>query len=275
MVIYEPYHHIELIMKAKLRVQAKSVANLKVEVSWHLGKYRYGTLIVDVSGENITEEQDVNAIAELMALRYLLWEKPTILGNVTSGSIGIMVSQKAIIELLEKRTERHAIEPYASMLRTVHSKTEIEVIDDTPLLYEETPWPDPLPVKITDDMRSPYMIMYVEGIGRIGISEKSIKDFTEQHLLSSGGIPGNPFQSIVDALNHEHFARYAIPPEKEREKIEKYGPEGVAQVWRNVAGNMMYFILPKPDIGLSVLLTCIIGSRAFLAAQTFVKFRLS
>lgn len=258
-------------MKANLRVISEDINDGVVTVKWHLGRRRYGTLLVDVSSEKITDEQDVRAIAELMGLRYLLWEVEGVIGDANPGSFGIMVSQPSILDVLAKQTDRHSIEPYASMLRTVYYKTEVKLIDAQELQYDGASCLEPVDVKITDDMRSPYMIVYIEGLGRLGISERCIKDFSEQHIIFSGGEPGNPFRSIYEALSHKHLALFSIPKRREQEKIEKYGPEGVAQVWRNVGGNMMYFILPKPD--LNVLLTCIMGSRGYLSSQSFVRFR--
>ncbi|MGP9551820.1 hypothetical protein [Halomonas sp. AOP42-D1-22] len=259
-------------MKATLRVEAISISALVVTVKWYLGKRRFGWLNVDVSTENIYDVQDVKAIAELMSLRYLLWDSADILGSINPGSFSIMVSQPAILDVLAKKTDRHAIEPYASLLRTTFAKTPVNRLDEAEVEEEETPWPNPVPVSISEDMRSPYMIIYVEGMGRLGISERSVTEFADQHRIFSGSSPSDPFKSICDALNHRHLALYKIPTKREHEKIEKYGEDGVAQVWRNTAGNMMYIVLPKPE--LNVLLTCIQGSKGYLASQTFVRYRL-
>lgn len=273
-------------MKTLFRTNIESADFETAVVEWCRGWRKFGRLVIDLSQESIRDREDLGPIAEMMAIRHLLWDEETSDERFSIRAVELEVASPSIIDVLDKTSERKNQERYASLLRTAFLGVDIWAREEPvssiiPTLEEFT---EMFPgkeshydisiqkVAITPDMRSPYMACYA-GTMKVLVSEHAVKMFVKEHQDNENSTPSSPYKSIRKSLQHPELALYELPEKAQREKEEKYGEHGVAEIWRHDRADMMYMMLPRGEPNSRVLLSCSMGSKGYLKAQRFVRFR--
>ena len=220
-----------------IKVQAIATGQDYVTVGWFAGLQRNGSIKVEVGA---TENRVV--IAELTALRYLLWEGLAFNRRPISGK-GIRVRLPELTLKSIQGFKCDAVQLASQFLSSWLVDVDIQAggIDIDGIELQETEQ------SITPyDVAQPCFDTPV--LGKIAISKHALERYLER---SSNGSPKLPWFSLFKQLSSDRLSRVKLPEEVRFQKLLKHGNDNV-QVWRHSTGNLYFKVLPKGEYSLVV-----------------------
>lgn len=196
-----------------LRLYASETSPRSARVRWSVGVKNNGVLSVEFSEHTA----DLEAAAELAAMRYLLVQKGVTGTEISSGKgLVIEVSKGAVRKLwLGKSSKRH-LTKYGSFLRTQLEAAEVHVAKSphATIPSESAPVTDTLVV-------SPMRYEYVDTPhGRIYITDHALERYKER---MHQGYEEKAFSSLCNRLKHPALRPVELPSSVIKHKVKKHG----------------------------------------------------
>lgn len=221
-----------------LRTSPEQISANTVRVFWRVGMEKAG--IVDV--ELPDETTDAELIAELCAMRYMVFEREIFDRKPTNGKgYKFICSTGAIRKLVKGKSSKKELWPYARFLAEIMAEAEIVVKkdigrvdpDDEKTVIEHI-FADPKnftsPVEIS--IECPTM-------GTVQVTRHAIERYLE--CGNRGGDPiKRPINSIEKRLQSPEIRQVEMPKKVVDHKIRKYGDHNKSECWSK-PGSTLYF----------------------------------
>lgn len=196
-----------------LHLYASETSPRSACVRWSVGIKNRGVLSVQFAEHT----PDLEAAAELAAIRYLLAQKQVTGTEISTGKgMLIEVSKGAVRKLwLGKSSKRH-LTKYASFLRTQLAAAEVRVAKSP---HETIPSED---APVTDTLIvSPMRYEYVDTPhGRIYITDHALERYKER---MHQGYEEKAFASLCNRLKHPALRPVELPSSVLKHKLKKHG----------------------------------------------------
>lgn len=218
----------------------------QISVAWRTGLTRKG--IVQVEGLNDTTE-DKDVIAELLAIKYLLFTKQ-VFDRLPLSGLGyeLVVSRGAIKKAAQGRTSKKHLIPHAAFLNLSLSGAEITIDKKKDPHLPELASND-ISVQTIHagggyDNTDTYDTIETPAHGKLRITRHALDQFTER--LSTGD-PKRPYKALVDRLSNPELELKLIPEKVLQHKARKYGSADNLEVWGHRSSQMNYVVV-KEDV---------------------------
>lgn len=209
-----------------------------VRVYWRTGMSTAG--IVDV--ELPFESPDAELIAELCAMRYLVFERMVFDRKPMNGKgYRFVVSTGAIRKLVLGRSSKKQLQPYARFMAETMEGCEIIVKKDIGRAD-----PDDVSIQIDQIYADPKEFMSpIEvavnspSMGLVHITKHALDRY--QQCGNIGGDPiKNPLKSLTRRLLNEEIIQISMPRNVAEHKIRKYGANNISECWAR-PGSTLHF----------------------------------
>ena len=201
------------------------VSDSYFNVFWRVGINRKG--IVEVKVPQDVEDKDV--IAELSAIKHLLFGEKVFNRDVVSGhGYTLIVSKGAIKKLAQNRSNKEHLKKYAAYF--VHRLVGVEVVvsRNSEFMAKETDQG----VTIDQITASPatHDLVKTPAIGDIFVTKHAIDRFLERTMH---GKPKSPWNSVVKTVTNPDLVKIDLPRKVVAHKLKKYGPGVEFEIWKH------------------------------------------
>jgi len=215
-------------------------------VSWRTGVKNSGVLrVVNVSGE------DSRAIAELVAIRYLLLEKEVFNRALYSGTgIRLEVSTPLIKKLHRGSSTKNHLFSYARFLQARLRGVVVDALQVQNFVDPNKECDDIESVDAEEQDNSD--IIQTSAIGEVRLTKHAVDQYRER--LHSGD-PVNPLVSLVARLMHPDLKKQPIPDRVVDHKFRKYGSVEQTEVWGHENSQMHYVVVRDPSTRIGTVVT--------------------
>lgn len=228
-------------------------------VYWWTGTKNYGALTVKIN----EDLQDGSLIAELCAIRFLLFEKKVFKVDPTSGhGYKLVVSSGAIKKLYNGKSQKKQAEPYAAFLSARMQGVTIEVGHPFGPLDHDDPNADIDYCEATaTSFRTIAQTVDTPCIGPVVVTLHAIQRFKER------GNPGGdeiqkPWASLVRQLQSPALRRIQLADEVLEHKARKYAAQGESEFWSAPDSALRFVIVRNGET--RTLVTVFRRSNAYL-----------
>jgi hypothetical protein len=193
----------------------------KYNVFWMTGENTRG--VVEVTPPDI---DDADVASELVAIRYLL-EECNVCGHKKTGNgLRLRVSQGAIRRLVQVRSSKDHLAPYAVFLRTRFIGADIAVEKDTGW----TDHPSCLSNKSSLLVeRAKPVLVTLGGFGEVEVTAHAIEQFNERFCPQIGRVWSRFCISVQQSVRAVHTKRKPISDAKHR-KVGEYALDSKREV---------------------------------------------
>ncbi|MBD6980580.1 hypothetical protein G4168_02900 [Vibrio parahaemolyticus] len=220
----------------KLKVQSVSANKIKVSVAWFVGLSKHG--IVDVE---IGRVENRVAIAELTAVRSLLWDCP-VFGHRPSSGKGLEIGfPHTTFQSLEQCSSDELLRA-SQYLKTWLDGAQLkpDEIVGVAASTEQIP--------VIQPYRSPQPVFDSPVLGPVAISRHAIQRYQErfQH-----GYTKSPWLSLQRQLCNPELRQARLSERTRFQKLLKYGDDG-SQVWHHPTGDLYFLLVPQETHSLVV-----------------------
>lgn len=197
-------------------------------------------------------EYDTAAIAELVAIRHLLFERQVFDRPVVSGSgILLIVSTPVIKKVARGKTSKTHLLQLGCFFST--SLAGVTLQDAKSADIELPGIEDEVPAIVVSACESPdYDIIETPVLGKIRITLHVIEQY-EKRLHS--GDAKRPMISLSKRLKHEGLVRQPLPDAVIRHKLSKYGSVDDLEIWGHSSSQMHFTVLRDSATGIGTLVT--------------------
>lgn len=226
-------------------------------VFWRTGTKRKG--ILDVRLDFAHEEADL--VAELIAIRYLLFDKQVFDRSPGDGAGYLLrVSKGAIRKLARGVSSKTFAIKFAAFLTGRMKGIEIEVSQSREHM-EEMGEGD---VEVLDAERQKYTQVHDEidtpAIGPVLVTRHALERF--QARLSTGD-PKKPWASLAGRLRNPDLRMEPLDARVARHKVRKYGRADNIEIWSHPDSSLKYLMVVNGDDHRRVLVTVFERDRAY------------
>lgn len=213
-------------------------------VAWRSGGEAFGNIEVSIPYES----SDVDIVAELVAINYLIFEKK-VLGNTILHGYGIEleVSKGAIKKILNKKSDKKDVAKYASfidfLLKGVTIKTHKKCSKDVAPALENLE-------RITTDIEkytNTRLLINAPAIGKVEITNHSVERYLERAANESGDIK-YALKSLINRLSNTGIKMVKLPASVLAHKERKYGKSDDYSVWMHPTSTLNFGLLKKEDV---------------------------
>ena len=206
-------------------------------VFWRVGTKRNGILYVAIDFDN----EDADLIAELCAIKHLLFEQKVMSREPVCGTgYQLVVSKDAIKQLAQgKSSKKHALK-FAAFLQNRMAGVQIDVSQSHEYManLDET-----TPVELNAERKkyaSTYDAIDTPTMGTVFVTAHAVKQYKRR--LSTGD-PKKPWVSLVNRLKHPELKLRTIPDNVLRHKAKKYGTSDNVEAWGHPTSKFTYLFL--------------------------------
>ena len=217
-------------------------------LSWGVGATRRGLIhIADVP------DSDASAIAELVAIRYLLFID-NVFDRVIQTGKGIAIDVS--IPVVKKAARGKTSKQHLSLLaRYFETNLAGVVLGDTRKSDGFLPNPgDDVPeTHISKNDVVPYDVIHTTAMGDIRITKHAIEKFTKS--LNSEDLKA-PLTSMIGRLKHEGISLQALPEKVIKHKLKKYGTVENLETWGHDSSQMHFTVTRDKKTGVGTVVTC-------------------
>lgn len=215
-------------------------------VAWRTGIKRCGLIhVLHVAGE------DARAIAELVAIRYLLLEKEVFSRKLLSGTgIKLEVSTELIRKLSKGTSSKRHLLDFAKFLHTRLDGVTVESLRDESFASFSLDLASAEVIDANVDDRSDVFI--TPAMGDIRVTKHAISQYKER--LHSGD-PNNPVLSLMTRLRHPELKKQTIPDRVALHKLKKYGDLKNTEIWGHDNSQMHYVVIRDPASTIGTVVT--------------------
>jgi hypothetical protein len=197
-------------------------------------------------------DYDTAAMAELVAIRHLLFERQVFDRPIVSGTgICLMVSTPVIKKVARGKTSKTHLLHLGRFFNT--SLSGVTLQDAKPTDIELPGIEDDVPALVVSAGDNPdYDIIDTPALGKIRITLHVIEQY-EKRLASSD--LKRPMISLAKRLKHEGLVRQPLPDAVTRHKLRKYGSVDELEIWGHSSSQMHFTVLRDPASGIGTLVT--------------------
>jgi hypothetical protein len=230
-------------MKAMMALTTVSekIDDSKARVFWATGLKNSGILDVYLDFAH----EDCALLAELIALRYLLFKKK-VFDREPGGGGGyrLTVSKGAIKKLANKKSSKKHAFKFSSFLTNRMDGVVIEVSQAKTIM----PSIDDCEPEIIGGEKGVYARTFdeitVPAIGRLLVTQHAVDQY--QSRISSGA-PKNPWASLVKRLSHPSLRVFPLDPKVLAHKARKYGRSDNVEAWSHPTSSFIYLVIRNDD----------------------------
>lgn len=206
-------------------------------VYWRVGTQRRGILDVQLDFEH----DDIELLAELAALRYLLFERQ-VFNRAPGSGLGyrLVVSKGAIRKLALGRSSKRHAQKYAAFLTSRMKGVTIEVsqsMEHMPDVSEEAP-------ELLHADRKEYAATHdaidTPAMGTVYLTAHAVEQYTKR---ISTGDPKRPWASLVGRLQHPDLQLLPLPERVLRHKARRYGTADNVEAWGHQDSKFTYLVI--------------------------------
>lgn len=235
-----------------------------VRVHWTTGYRNHG--IVDVAvGEDV---EDRDAVAELVAIRFLIFNKEVYGRRPLSGTgYELRVFSGVVRKLVQRKSSKKNLFSYAMYLAgplqgitvTVEKKPA-----DHPLYGTPTTWQSDQVDATDDEYKTPH-VKWKTSLGELYITRHAVEQFANRLGSQNDAELSQPMNSLLKALNPTtcEFYRVELAETVSDRKNRKYGPGETAEHWRNPESGLTVTILRDAGRDAGTLVTCFYRNGSF------------
>ncbi|MBS9424215.1 hypothetical protein [Photorhabdus caribbeanensis] len=235
-----------------LTTVAKKTSNNSALVYWRVGTKRKGILDVRIDFEH--DEADL--LAELIAIRYLMFNKQVFSREPISGSgYKLEVSKGAIRKLMQGKSSKKFATKFSTFLTKGRMKgIVIEVSQDMALM----PALDECDVELLNaeqqiyTQAQAYYEIDTPAIGKVLVTAHAVNQY--QARITSGD-PKKPWASLISRLQHPELQIQPFDERTVRHKVRKYGRTDNIEVWGHRDSKFKYLMIIDDDSKKRVLVT--------------------
>jgi hypothetical protein len=232
----------------KLTTKSFGSVDCGMAVSWRVGTKRKGIIIV----QGIKVENDRQAAAELVAIRYLLFTKKIFMRNIVSGiGYALEYSSPVIKKLYHGKSTKIHLKQYAHYLKTNLSGV---VLSNTNKSDEFLPiFGDDVITEYVDAEKNPRIdIIATPALGEVRLTKHSIEQYEKR--LNAKEIK-NPVVSLIGCLKHPNLKLKLLPEKAKQHKRRKYGNVDNLEIWGHDFGGLNYVVVRDPGTHVGTLVT--------------------
>ena len=217
-------------------------------IAWRVGTQRKGVVFVD----DLDIESDSHCASELVAIRYLLFDKNVFKRELLTGKgITLEFSSPLIKKLYRGKTTKTYLQPYAHFLTSKLTGIELKLSSRNdeyiPALGDD------VPVDFVDALDKPtYEIISTPVLGNVRLKKHAVDQYAGR--LHSGEV-NNPTLSLVGRLRHAELKRQTLPGSVIKHKLRKYGTVENLEVWGHDTSQLHYVIIRDPISKIGTLVT--------------------
>lgn len=248
-----------------LSVHAQKFSQRQAQVFWYIGQERKG--ILNISFDFESEEFEI--IAELVAIRHLIFEKLSFEVEPFFGKgYRLAVSRGAIKKLFRGTSSKAFAGQFAAFLKIRMEEAVIEVdrwLDK--FGHDKESWPQETIEASYHQYSSPHTMIETPVLGKIFITQHAIEQFRARH--DSADEIRAPLASLVQRLKHPNMAIELLPESVLEQKKRRYGRADNIQALRHPDSQDTFLILTD-ESGDKNLVT-VFGQREKLKTRSAAK----
>jgi len=229
-------------------VSKKQSANTAL-VHWRVGINRKGVVEVRLNAGST----DVELIAELGAIRYLLMECRVLDRTPSSGTgIRLCVSKGAIKKLTKGTSDKGYASRFAAFLTSRLLGVEIQVshsmkymIDEDDEGYAESF--SHLDVNTTEYM-TPHEVIETPVMGQVAITKHALERYSQRSgIMDSGQTIKRPWASLARRLRNPELLQQSLDANVQTHKYRKYGSNSKVEIWKHPTDLLHFTVVVSPE----------------------------
>lgn len=223
-----------------LTTVSKNLNNYSALVYWRVGTKRNGIVRVD----SFTPDDDIDVIAELCAIRHLIYEQHVF--NVvpsTGTGIELRVSKGAIKKLINDKSDKKSAKIYSYYIKDFLDGALITVSKDMEYMADINNTRISR-INIEDGYRDARLPVQTK-IGDIYLTKHSIKRFEERLDLEHK--PKNIVSSLIKHLNNPELKQIGMPEHVYEQKANKYGTADNVEIWNAEDAAFRFLVLKNEE----------------------------
>lgn len=243
-----------MMILSTIPVAVKNTNN--VRVYWSTGMRKHGVVTVDVK-----QQKDREIIAELAAIRYLVFDKKVFDRRPVGGSgYQLRVYSGAVKKLAQRRSEKPHLVAHALFLSRSFSGVNITVMKQKvtdPLFGTVDTWIYDC-ISLPGSSGQAVQEHWSTAIGPLCITQHAIEQFEKRLNLQNRDPLANPVASLLRALNvgPERFVRVRLPAKARLQKALKYDQKARVEHWKDIRSGLHLSVARENPADPGTLLTC-------------------
>lgn len=221
----------------ELITRSKKISDRRGQVAWRVGLQRKGIIEVELPRES----EDAAVIAELAAIKHLIFEDRIFNCDVVHGDgFTLIVSKGAIKKLTQGKSTKEHLAKYGAYfayrlkgVKVIVSGTDQHLPneDDENVLFE-----------VIKASAATHDVIQTPAMGEVHVTKHSIDQFVERCLH---GIPKSPWKTVVKMLKHPDLIQKEsdLTLWQRVKKKTKYGGDGTAELWKHPNSTVEFFLI--------------------------------
>lgn len=222
-------------------------------IHWRTGERNRGVVYVSVD----FDAPDVEIICELIAIRFLMFEKKVF--NVTP-SIGtgfqLTVSKGAIRKIMQGKSDKKHVIKFASFIMSDLKGITLKVDNNMKFLPKEGD-EDAHVDHVSGDIEkytNTHTKIETPVLGDVHITAHAVEQYAARHESAGLGLPSKPKQALTRRLQDHNLIKVALPTEVLEHKAKKYGTVDNVEFWSK-HNTGIYFVIVNGADGKKTLVT--------------------
>lgn len=233
----------------QLTTVSKKQSDNTAFVYWRVGINRKGVVEVRLDVDSI----DVELIAELGVIRYLIMECRVFNRTPSSGTgIRLCVSKGAIKKLTKGTSDKGYASRFAAFLTSRLLGVEIQVshsmkhmIDEDDEGYAESF--SHLDVSTTEYM-TPHEVIETPAMGLVAITKHALERYSQRlGIMGNSQIVKRPWASLARRLRNPELLQQSLDANVLAHKYRKYGSNSKVEIWKHPTDLLHFTVVVSPE----------------------------
>lgn len=221
----------------ELVTRSKKISARRGQVAWRVGLQRKGIIEVELPRES----EDAAIIAELAAIKHLMFEDKVFNRDVVRGDgFTLIVSKGAIKKLSQGNSSKEHLSKYGSYFsyRLKGAKVIVSATDE----HLPTEDDDNALFEVIKASAATHDVIQTPAMGEVHVTKHAIDQFVERALH---GKPKSPWKTVVKMLKNPKLVQIEsdLTLWQRIKKQAKYGGDGTAEQWKHPDGTVEFFLV--------------------------------
>lgn len=226
-------------------------------VAWALGTRRTGLVVV----EGLLGTEDLEASAELVAIRYLLFTAKIFGGDHFSGKgLEFKVSSPVVKKVFRNKTTKKHLLALGRFIQTnLDGASVVSIGNDTDHLPHLG---DDVPVEFADAGDDiPVEVFETPKIGKVKLTRHAIDQLSAR--VDDEAIK-NPAASLISRLKHPHLKQHKLSDKVTRHKLRRYGSHSHTEVWGHDSSDVHFVVVRNEGSDIATVVTVFVKALEYV-----------